>query len=364
MRILLVTDAWHPQVSGVVRTWTMMQKLLVSWGHELVVISPQGARTVRAPSEKGLRLAINPASHLRRQLGDFVPDAMHIATEGPLGVAARSLAMKRGWRYTTSFHTVFPEYLRMRMGIPAGWTWRYMRWFHQHSQRVLVPTHAMRTLLASHGLCNMQVWARGVDARAFAPDDGMALAGLPRPIHLSVGRLAREKNLDAFLSLDLPGSKVVVGSGPDEARLRRRHPDAVFLGMVPHDRLAPLYSAADVFVFPSLTDTFGLVMLEAMACGTPVAALPGEAPQAVVEEGVTGCLDADLAGACHAALSLDRVTVRERTLGRTWETIALALLGALTPLRAAQAQALPQEAGAGIQCGLPEERCDGSRVVR
>ncbi|MEI2415832.1 glycosyltransferase family 1 protein [Orrella sp. JC864] len=363
MHILLVSDAWHPQVSGVVRTWTSVQRVLAGWGHTLEVIGPSGSLTIPAPSERALRLCINPGRHLRRLLGARVPDALHIATEGPLGMAARSLALARGWRFTTSFHTAFPEYLQLRMGVPAALTYRYLRWFHRPSQKVLVPTHTLRTQLAAHGFANMQVWARGVDARQFAPDDGLALAGLPRPIHLSVGRLAREKNLDAFLALELPGSKVVAGDGPDAARLRKQYPDAVFLGMVPHDRLAPLYSAADVFVFPSLTDTFGLVMLEAMACGTPVAALPGAAPCAVVEEGVTGCVHADLARACHGALGLDRQQVRERTLGRTWDVIAGELLDALVPLAPAHRTAdAPQVAG--IQCGLPEERCDGSRVVR
>ncbi len=363
MHILLVSDAWHPQVSGVVRTWTSVQRVLAQWGHELEVIGPAGSITVPAPSERSLRLSVNPGGHLRRQLGERQPDALHIATEGPLGVAARSLALKRGWRFTTSFHTAFPEYLQLRMGVPAGLTYRYLRWFHRPSQKVLVPTHTLRTQLATHGFANMQVWARGVDARQFAPDAGGALASLPRPIHLSVGRLAREKNLDAFLSQSLPGSKVVVGDGPDAARLRRRYPEAVFLGMVPHERLAPLYSAADVFVFPSLTDTFGLVMLEAMACGTPVAALAGAAPRAVVEEGVTGCIDDDLARACQGALNLDRDRVRERTLSRTWDVIARELLQAVVPLAPATRVA-DEAAGSGIQCGIPEERCDGSRVVR
>ena len=363
MRILLVSDAWHPQVSGVVRTWTSMQRVLASWGHQLDVIGPEGAITVPAPSEKSLRLCVNPGGHLRRMLGDRVPDALHIATEGPLGLAARRLALKRGWRFTTSFHTAFPEYLKMRMGIPAGLTYRYLRWFHRPSQKVLVPTHSLRTQLAAHGFANMQVWARGVDAAQFSPDAGMALAGLPRPVFLSVGRMAREKNLDAFLSLDLPGSKVVAGDGPDAVRLRKQYPEAVFLGMVPHEKLAPLYSAADVFVFPSLTDTFGLVMLEAMACGTPVAALAGAAPRAVVEEGVTGCIDDDLGRACQGALGLDREKVRERTLNRTWDVIAQELLDAVVPLQPASRTADATQS-AGIQCGLPEERCDGSRVVR
>jgi glycosyltransferase involved in cell wall biosynthesis len=269
---------------------------------------------------------------LRRILGDLVPDALHIATEGPLGLAARRMALARGWRFTTSFHTMFPDYLQARMGIPAALPWRYLRWFHRPSQRVLVPTPTVRDVLARRGLANLQIWSRGVDPRKFQPGAGEAFPDLPRPVFLSVGRVAREKNLDAFLSLDLPGSKVVVGAGPDEARLKKRFPDAIFLGMRQDEALPALYGSADAFVFPSLTDTFGLVMLEAMACGTPVAAFRSEAPLAVVTQGVTGFLDEDLAHACRSALSLDRHAVREHALTRSWDSVAATLLAALVPL--------------------------------
>ncbi len=335
MRIVLVTDAWHPQVNGVVRTWTTMLQILTSWGHELVVVSPEGSLTVPAPSEPQLRLCLLPGRQLRRALGGMQPDALHIATEGPLGLAARRMALARGWRFTTSFHTMFPDYLKARMGIPESLPWRFLRWFHAPSQRVLVPTPTVRDALAGRGFGNLQVWSRGVDPGRFRPVPGGAPYGLPRPVFLSVGRVAREKNLDAFLSLDLPGSKVVVGGGPDEARLRRRYPRAHFLGMQGDDALPDFYSAADVFVFPSLTDTFGLVMLEAMACGTPVAALPCAAPLAVVEQGVTGVLDHDLGRACRAALALDRETVRRRALAHGWDAVAAGLLAALSPLTAA-----------------------------
>ncbi|WP_434644632.1 glycosyltransferase family 4 protein [Achromobacter piechaudii] len=353
MRIVLVTDAWHPQVNGVVRTWTTMRQILSDWGHELIVVSPEGSRTMPAPSEPELRLCLQPGRQLRRvlgdALGDTIPDALHIATEGPLGLAARRMALSRGWPFTTSFHTMFPDYLQARMGIPAALPWRYLRWFHRPSRCVLVPTPTVRDVLVRRGLANLQVWSRGVDAHKFQPLARTALAHLPRPIFLSVGRVAREKNLDAFLSLDLPGSKVVVGAGPDQARLQKRFPDAVFLGMQQDDALPSLYSAADVFVFPSLTDTFGLVMLEAMACGTPVAAFRSEAPLAVVEQGVTGCLDDDLAHACRAALSLDRHAVRAHALTRSWDGVAAALLDALVPLSPAAPRSVagPAPARAG-----------------
>jgi len=345
MRIVLVTDAWPPQVNGVVRTWTTMQRLLTLWGHELIVVSPNGARTVPAPSEPDLRLCLTPGRQLRKVLGDTVPDALHIATEGPLGLAARRMALRRGWRFTTSFHTLFPDYLQARMGIPASLPWRYMRWFHRPSARVLVPTPTVRDIVAARGLANLRVWSRGVDAAHFRPGPRDALAHLPRPIFLCVGRVAREKNLDAFLSLALPGSKVVVGAGPDEARLRAAYPRAHFAGMQADDRLPAYYSAADVFVFPSLTDTFGLVMLEAMACGTPVAAFHTEAPLAVIDAGATGFVNDDLGLACRQALQLDRAGVREGALKRTWEKIAHDLLAALVPLTPARAADWPIAAG-------------------
>ncbi|ARP96933.1 glycosyltransferase family 4 protein [Bordetella genomosp. 13] len=332
MQIVLVTDAWRPQVNGVVRTWTTMLQILREWGHEVIVVSPEGGRTIPAPSEPELRLCLQPGRQLRRLLGDVVPDVLHIATEGPLGLAARRMALRRGWRFTTGFHTMFPDYLQARMGIPASLPWRFMRWFHRPSQRVLVPTPTVRDIVASQGLVNLQVWSRGVDGQKFQPGPRDFLDPLPRPIFVSVGRVAREKNLDAFLSLDLPGSKVVVGTGPDEARLRRKYPNAHFVGSQPDDMLPKYYSAADVFVFPSLTDTFGLVMLEAMACGAPVAAFRSEAPIAVVRQGLTGFLDDDLARACRGALELDRNAVREHALTRTWDAIARDLLAAFVPL--------------------------------
>lgn len=352
MRIVLVTDAWPPQVNGVVRTWTTMQRLLTQWGHELIVVNPNGAPSVPAPSEPELRLCLTPGRQLRRILGDTVPDALHIATEGPLGLAARRMALRKGWRFTTSFHTLFPDYLQARMGIPASLPWRFMRWFHRPSACVLVPTPTVRDIVAARGLANLRVWSRGVDAAHFRPGKRDAFEDLPRPIFLNVGRAAREKNLDAFLSLDLPGSKVVVGTGPDEARLRKAYPNVRFLGMQPDAKLPAYYSSADVFVFPSLTDTFGLVMLESMACGTPVAAFHTEAPLAVIDAGATGFVNDDLAMACRQALELDRTGVREGALKRTWEKIAQDLLQALVPLTPAGEAAWPISANSAATNSL------------
>ena len=238
-------------------------EILAEWGHEVTVVSPEGSRTIPAPSEPDLRLCLQPGRQLRRVLGDRVPDALHIATEGPLGLAARKMALARGWRFTTSFHTMFPDYLQARMGIPAALPWRYLRWFHRPRSACWCPRPRCATSWSSAAWATCRSgragWTPSSSSRARARCSGSA-----RPVFLSVGRVAG-KEPDAFLSLDLPGSKVVVGGGPDEARLKKKFPDAVFLGMRNDDELPGYYQAADVFVFPSLTDTFGLVMLEAMA---------------------------------------------------------------------------------------------------
>jgi glycosyltransferase involved in cell wall biosynthesis len=331
--IILVTDAWHPQVNGVVHTWSYVQRELERLGHELHVIHPAGSRGVRVPGEPDLLLSTEPTRHLRRLLGVRSPAALHIATEGPLGWAARAMARAAGWPFTTSYHTRFPEYLKARFGLPASWTYSILRRFHRASQAVLVPTEAMRGELQRAGFDRTRVWGRGVDSLRFAPGPRDAL-DLPRPILLYAGRVAPEKNLEAFAALDLPGSRVVVGDGPDLARLRARYPDVHWLGGQPHDSLARYYRAADAFVFPSRTDTFGLVMLEAMACGCPVAAYPVTGPIDVVTPGVNGVLDQDLRRACQQALQLPRVQVREAVIKRSWTEIARDLLAVLVPIEA------------------------------
>jgi len=331
--IILVTDAWHPQVNGVVHTWTYVQRELGELGHELHVIHPGGSRGWRVPGEPDLLLSTEPARHLRRLLGERRPAALHIATEGPLGWAARAMARAASWPFTTSYHTRFPEYLKARIGLPASWTYSVLRRFHRDSRAILVPTEAMRDELQRAGFDRTRVWGRGVDSLRFAPGARDAL-NLPRPILLYAGRVAPEKNLEAFAALDLPGSRVVVGDGPELARLRARYPDVHWLGGRPHDALAPYYDAADAFVFPSRTDTFGLVMLEAMACGCPVAAYPVTGPIDVVTPGVSGILDEDLRRACMQALQLPRDRVRAAAVERSWTTIARDLLSVLVPIEA------------------------------
>ena len=332
--VFLVTDAWHPQVNGVVSTWSYVQRELGEMGVDLQVIHPGGSRGLRVPGEPDLLLSTEPRRHLQRLLAGRLPAALHIATEGPLGWAARALALAAGWSYTTSYHTRFPEYLKARFGMPAAWTYRFLRRFHKDSSAVLVPTEAMRASLERAGFARTRVWSRGVDSLRFAPGrrDGL---DLPRPIMLYAGRVAPEKNLEAFLGLDLAGSRVVIGDGSDMPRLQSKFPGVHWLGRQPHDSLARYYDAADVFVFPSRTDTFGLVMLEAMACGCPVAAFPVTGPIDVVTAGVDGALNEDLRLACEQALALPREQVRCAAVSRSWTAIARDLLAVLRPIQAA-----------------------------
>jgi len=319
MNIAIVTDAWRPQVNGVVTTLGRTREGLEARGHQVTVVHPGDYLSFPCPTYPEIRLAAWPGRRLGSTLDGARLDAIHIATEGPLGSAARRWCLRRGMNFTTSYHTQFPQYLRKRLPIPEGLSYAWLRRFHGRATRTLVPTEHMRRELVAQGFANVVIWSRGVDTALFRPLDRDTL-NLPRPIAIYAGRVAVEKNLEAMLSLDWPGSKVVVGDGPDLAKLRARFPAVHFVGYKFGDELARHLSAADVFVFPSLTDTFGLVMLEAMACGTPVAAYPVTGPIDVVRDGVSGCLDPDLATAARRALNLSRTDCREAALERTWDT--------------------------------------------
>lgn len=332
MRVAIVSDAWHPQVNGVVRTLEATAAGLRARGQAVEVIGPGGFRSLPAPSEPSLRLALAPGRALAARLDGFGADALHIATEGPLGWAARGLARRRGWRFTTSFHTLFPDYLKARLGVPRRWSWAALRRFHAPAAAVLVATPSMEALLRGQGITRVERWGRGVDLALFRPQAGGAFAGLPRPVWLSVGRLAPEKNLHAFLALDLPGSKVVVGDGPAGPALRARFPQAHFLGHRAGAALAACYAAADCFVFPSRTDTFGLVLLEALACGTPVAAFPVQGPRDVLGDAPVGAMDEDLRAACLRALAADRALCRSHAAARGWDAATDRFLDLLVPL--------------------------------
>jgi glycosyltransferase involved in cell wall biosynthesis len=320
MRILVATDAWHPQVNGVVRTLTMMAEAAKSFGIEIGFLTPQSFRTIAMPSYPDLRVALPNAGKIAELIADARPDSIHIATEGPIGVAVRRYCRKRGLPFTTSFHTRFPEYISARLPIPESWSWSALRWFHGASQAVMAATPALANELRGRGFRNVVLWPRGVDARLFRPR--AVDLGLPRPIFLSVGRLAVEKNLEAFLELDLPGTKMVVGEGPARLALERKYPQAVFLGALQGESLAEAYAAADVFVFPSRTDTFGLVLLEALACGVPVAAFPVTGPRDVIGNAEVGVLSDDLRVACLAALEVSPQHCLQFAARHTWEASA------------------------------------------
>ncbi|MFC5696408.1 glycosyltransferase family 4 protein [Pseudomonas sp. GCM10022186] len=323
MRILIVSDAWLPQVNGVVTSLQHLVAELETLGHQVLLLSPQGFRCRPCPSYPEIPLAWD-LWRMGPMIEAFQPDCVHLATEGPLGWAARHWLVKRGLVFSSAIHTRFPEYVHGRWPrIPLAWGYAYLRLFHRPSRAVLVSTERMRETFASHGLVWLNLWRKGVDTALFRP------LGLPRPerpVFLCVCRLAPEKNLQAFLELELPGEKWVVGDGPLRGELEARYPAARFFGYRQGEELARLYAQASVLVFPSLTDTYGLVMLEALACGTPVAAFPVAGPLDVLEPGITGCLDEDLRSACLRALQLDRERCAERAARLSWRASALEFL--------------------------------------
>jgi glycosyltransferase involved in cell wall biosynthesis len=315
---MIVTDAWFPQTNGVVSTLAQTAAWLGRFGHEVRIITPRDFHSIACPTYPEIRLSILPYKKVKRSILGFAPQALHIATEGPLGLSARRFCLDAGMRFTTSYHTQFPQYLRARFPIPLKLSYRALRRFHGAAVRCMVSTASVRRDLASHGFENLATWRRGVDTETFKPSPKDSLA-LPRPIAAYVGRVAVEKNIDSFLKMAWTGSKVVIGDGPERARLEKQYPCATFLGYRFGQDLAMNLAAADVMVFPSRTDTFGLVNLEAMACGVPVAAYPVTGPIDVVEDGVTGALDPDLAAAARRALRIDPAACRAHALKSGWD---------------------------------------------
>ncbi|HEX5182110.1 MAG TPA: glycosyltransferase family 1 protein [Allosphingosinicella sp.] len=338
MRILIATDAWRPQVNGVVRTLSAVIAELERRGHVVGLVSPDLFRSIACPTYPEIRLALATRRAVGGRIEDFGPDAIHIATEGPLGLAVRRWCLRQGRPFTSAYHTQFPDYLARRTKLPPALFWRYIRWFHGPAGAVLVSTPTMMRLLDAHGLARTRLWGRGVDLACFRPDapPHPALAGLERPIQLYVGRIAVEKNVESFLASPHPGAKVVVGEGPARARLMRLHPDALFLGALHGEKLASAYASADVFVFPSRTDTFGLVLIEALACGTPVAAFPVPGPLDLIGEEV-GALDPCLAAATARALGRDRSQCTAYGQSFSWTRSADQFEAALIPIRPAAA---------------------------
>jgi len=336
LKIITVTDAWAPQVNGVVRTIEATNRELERAGHTTVVLSPDRFVTVPCPGYDGIRLAVAPQLRLGRMLAEESADgeevAVHIATEGPLGRAASRWCRRHGVPFTTAYHTRFPQYLRAMYRVPEAWTYSVMRRFHRDAAVVMAPTPTVAAELRQHDIGNVALWTRGVDTEVFKPSPPLPLK-LAQPVFLYVGRVSVEKNIADFLATDLPGSKVVAGEGPALATLKRRFPEAHFVGVLPQPELARLYSAADVFVFPSRTDTFGLVMLEALACGTPVAAYPVQGPVDVLGGADVGVLSEDLRMAALAALKIDRRRCREFALTRSWSAATGEFLSLQRPVR-------------------------------
>ena len=336
MRILVATDAWHPQVNGVVRTLTSLARSAAALGVEVEFLTPDGFPSLGVPTYPGLRVALPNRRVIARRIATASPDAIHIATEGPIGWSVRAYCRRRKLAFTTSYTTRFPEYIAVRTLIPAALGYAVLRHFHAAAAMTMVATDSLRQELRARGFGRLGNWTRGVDTDLFRPDQPAAL-DLPRPVFMTMGRVAVEKNLEAFLALDLPGSKVVIGDGPQRAELQRRYPKAKFLGEKTGRDLSAHLAAADVFVFPSRTDTFGVVQLEALACGTPVAAFPVTGPLDVIADHPVGALDADLQIACIRALGMSRRACRNFAAERSWENSTRQFIGNLTALHPSRA---------------------------
>ncbi len=340
MRLMIATDAWRPQINGVVRSLERMVEAGPEFDFEPQMLTPEGFRQIGLPSYPDIRIALATRRAIARRIADFAPDHIHIATEGPIGWLARAVCIAEKRAFTTSYHTRFPQYVAARWPIPESWSYRFLRRFHGPAAAVMVSTATVETELRQHGFEKIVRWGRGVDLGLFHPRPLSAL-DLPRPIFLSVGRVAVEKNLDAFLSLRLPGSKVVVGDGPARADLQRAYPDVTFLGTREGEELAAIYASADVFVFPSLTDTFGIVLLEAAASGLPVAAYPVQGPSDVFAGSGAAVLSEDLRAAALAALRIPRETCLELAAGHSWRRSAEQFYGNIARV-AREAGAVPR----------------------
>ncbi|GAD59005.1 LOW QUALITY PROTEIN: glycosyltransferase [Brevundimonas abyssalis TAR-001] len=336
MRIVLATDAWEPQMNGVVRTLTRTVAECRAMGHEVEVIEPGQFKTIPCPTYPEIRLALGAEEEIRERLRAFEPEAVHISTEGPIGIATRRICVEWKLPFTTSYHTKFPEYVSARFPIPVQVGYAYMKWFHKPSGRLMVATPTLRDELTEHGFRNVSPWSRGVDTTCSGPIANPSTRNSAertgrRPFWLNVGRVAVEKNIESFLELDLPGTKIIVGDGPAKADLESRYPEAKFLGARFGEELARCFADADVFVFPSWTDTFGLVILEAMAAGTPVAAYPAHGPIDIIPGSGAGAIDDDLKTACLEALKMDPETVRAYAEKFSWRASAEQFVENLQP---------------------------------
>lgn len=330
MRIAIATDAWEPQVNGVVTTLSQTRDELAKQGNVVRMITPKGRRTIPLPTYPEIRLTLFGGRKIARELDDFSPDCVHIATEGTIGLSVRRYCLRRKLPFTTAYHTQFPEYVRARLPIPIRWTVALLRWFHRPAVRTMVPTRSIKKLLESRGFTDVVIWSRGVHTDVFNPDDPVEYR-YPRPIWVYVGRVAVEKNIEEFLDLELDGTKIIIGDGPDLDRLADAYPDCHFLGYKFGRELARHQAGADVFVFPSKTDTFGIVMLEAMACRLPIAAFPVAGPVDLVRHRETGFLDDDLGRACREAIRLDGTAAQRYAETRSWRRSTERFVSHLAP---------------------------------
>jgi glycosyltransferase involved in cell wall biosynthesis len=351
MRLLIATDAWRPQINGVVRSLERMFEAGPGFGVTPQMLTPEGFRQIGLPSYPDIRIALATRRAVAARIADFAPDHVHIATEGPIGWLTRAVCLTQKRAFTTSYHTRFPQYVSARWPIPESWSYRFLRRFHGPAQAIMVSTATVEAELRQHGFGKIVRWGRGVDLGLFHPREGSVL-DLPRPIFLSVGRVAVEKNLEAFLSLRLPGSKVVVGDGPARADLQRAFPDAVFLGPRVGEELAAIYASSDVFVFPSLTDTFGIVLLEAAASGLPVAAFPVQGPSDVFAGSGAAVLDADLRSAALSALRIPRDICLELASRHSWARSAEQFYGHIRQAAEGAGHPLRSESVASPRQGL------------
>lgn len=319
-RILIVTDAWHPQINGVVRTIEYMQKYLEQMGYDVILETPEGHFSIPMPTYKEIRLSLTTPWQLYKRFDAANADYIHIATEGPLGMYARRWAKKRQYCYTTAFHTMLPQYVKKRFPfVPLTWLWRWEHWFHKNATYCFAPTQSVADILKSHQFTNVAIWSRGVDTHMFQPAPKQH--EYPSPVWIYVGRVAIEKNIEAFLDLKIKGTKLVVGGGPALEHLKKQYPNVQFTGPQSEADLPRYYNDADVFVFPSLTDTFGLVMLEALACGKPVAAYPAPGPLDIIDNRPIGAINKDLAIACQQALQISPVACRTFAESQSWQKI-------------------------------------------
>ncbi|WP_027834384.1 glycosyltransferase family 4 protein [Maritalea myrionectae] len=338
-RLLIVTDAWHPQVNGVVRCLDKVGQELRAIGYQVDYLTPERFWTMPLPTYPEIRLSLAWLGEIGHIIEQYDPDHIHIATEGPLGLMARYICTAQHWAFTTSYHTRFPEYVAARIPVPCEWSYAYLRWFHEAATHTLAPTRSVVEDLKDKDFQHVVEWTRGVDSTRFAPGEKTLFQDLPGPHLLCVGRVSVEKNVEAFLRLNVPGTKIVVGDGPQRAELESNYPDAVFVGRKQGEELTAHYQSADVFVFPSKTDTFGNVMLEAMACGVPVAAYPVMGPIDVLTDPRAGVMDDDLAVATEKALKLKRADARSFALNYSWAACAVLFRQYLVPVASGRERA-------------------------